>query len=283
MNCCPTHNKSIARSIAVKIAGNEKFAAAYRKSHPVKTAMPMELRSRIWNKFIDNSDPIVKKYAEDIKPFFKKQGKVAIAKLPDTFSKAELKKWVKELEAINKKHISIGLEVGGTQALADAKKLKKSPTDEFDIASAEAVAFINAKSLASSIEVNKTTMKKMTAAIAAGLESEEGISEIAKRIETIFSQASRSRAVIIAQTETIGAVNKGTIEGSRQSGVVWGHQWVGSLDNVIRETHEQMTLDEEAVPLGETFSNGGEYPGGSGIASEDISCRCTIYQLTEKP
>jgi len=290
MNCCPTNK--IARSIAIKISENEKFAEAYRCSHPIMTKMPMELRTRIWNKFVDNSDPIVEKYAADIRPFFKKQEKAALAKLPGTFSRPELKKWVKELEAINKKHITIGFNTGGTQAIIDARELvkpkkdfiSKQDIDDFDIGSVEAVAFIKEKTLASSIEVNKTTMKKLTNSISAGIDAEESIDEIATRVETIFAQASRSRAVIIAQTETVGAVNKGTLEGSRQSNVVWGHQWVGSLDSAIRKSHEQMTIAAEAVKIGDRFSNGLEYPGdSSGDGADSINCRCTMYQLTEKP
>lgn len=290
MNCCPTHNKKhIARSIAVKISENEKFAAAYRKSHPIKSAMPMELRTRIWNKFIENSDPIVEKYSDDVEKFLKKQGIAAIKKLPGTFSKAEMKKWVKELAEINKQHIGFGVNAGGNQAIDDARDLVKpkkgyinklDEIDDFDLATPASIKFINEKALASSLEVNKTSLKRIKNAVATGIAAEESVAEIAKRLPVIFNPA---RATIIAQTETVGAVNFGTIEGSTQSGVVWGHQWVGSLDNVIRETHEQMTLDEDTAKLGDTFSNGGEYPGGSGIAEEDIGCRCAMFQLTEKP
>ena len=56
-------------------------------------------------------------------------------------------------------------------------------------------------------------------------------------------------------------------------------QWASTLDSRTREEHQK--LDGQSRELDEPFDVNGckaMYPGGFGIASEDINCRCCMLQ-----
>ena len=78
-------------------------------------------------------------------------------------------------------------------------------------------------------------------------------------------------------------LNEGALEGSKQSGVVWGHQWLSALDDRVRDDHVEE--HGETAALGENFPTTGlEYPGDQGgDASQVVNCRCTLKPLTKKP
>ena len=296
MQAVKRYRSKIESEVAAKLICNSEFMRAIGLTKGNRKLTPI-LRKEIWKKFIDVVEPIQKKLVKDLSNTFAKQEIAALKKLGslyraigDTgietkakddkfFSDAELKKWVEEFAEISEPHIEDGMTAGATATLA-----RLGSDIVFDPTIDPVQEFIKDKAFANSLMVNETTDKVLRKALADGLAEGQGVDQVKKRIKEIFEYSKESRARMIAQTEMIGAVNKGGIEGSKQSGVVWGNQWVGSLDSSIREEHEAMTANEEAVPLGETFSNGCEYPGDQGgDAASTINCRCTLLELTEKP
>lgn len=90
-----------------------------------------------------------------------------------------------------------------------------------------------------------------------------------------------ARALRIARTETTRAVNSGTIAGYTElseAGFDVRYRWLSAKDKVVRDEHR--TLDRHPpIKPGEKFKvNGLETasPGGFGVASQDINCRCTV-------
>ena len=94
------------------------------------------------------------------------------------------------------------------------------------------------------------------------------------------------RAERIVQTEAHRAREQGkksSLEHAHNKGVEMQKVWVSTLDNETRDTHADM--DGQAVPVYNEDGEPGfftspegftaEYPGGFGVASEDINCRCT--------
>ena len=126
MNCCTEH---VGRAISSRLARSDAFMLSFREVHPTILKMPFELRSRIWLSFIKKVDPIQATYEKDVERYFKKQFKWVVAKLPSIPTKPELEKWVKELEAINKKHITLGADSGGTAGIN--RENMKAPAEEF--------------------------------------------------------------------------------------------------------------------------------------------------------
>ncbi|HBC94404.1 MAG TPA: hypothetical protein DCZ10_16265 [Pelotomaculum sp.] len=89
-----------------------------------------------------------------------------------------------------------------------------------------------------------------------------------------------SKALRIVQTETHRAVSQGTqasFEQAAAKGLIFKRVWVSTLDGRTRDSHR--SLDGQKVDIDQPFTIRGYtamYPGGFGIASEDINCRCTV-------
>lgn len=130
-------------------------------------------------------------------------------------------------------------------------------------------------------DVQETTRETLRLTLDEGLKAGESVDDLAVRIEDVFAAADTYRAEMIARTEVVGASNWATLESQKISGVVEKRAWVSTRDARTRESH--VTMDGQIVGINEPFTfvsgeNAGKttmYPGGSGIADEDINDRCT--------
>lgn len=121
--------------------------------------------------------------------------------------------------------------------------------------------------------INDTTMEKVRGELTEGVRAGEGIDDLAKRIEGVMSEASSSRAEMIARTEVVRSSNFGSYASFKLSGVVSGKQWIATADDRVRESHAE--ADGQTVGVGESFTIGGHdtlYPGNTGVGEEDINC-----------
>jgi len=96
----------------------------------------------------------------------------------------------------------------------------------------------------------------------------------------------RNRAMTVARTETIGAVNAGVfrsaqLDAERRGDVAPFKQWISTEDKRTRPTHT--TADRQRTLLSEPFTVGGAklmFPGDPrGPANEVINCRCTLLPV----
>lgn len=98
--------------------------------------------------------------------------------------------------------------------------------------------------------------------------------DAAKLLEQALTGLEPSRAIRIARTETIGALNTGEHLAAEESGIIATKEWLCMFNN-SRETHE--ALSGTQIPLDDRFDNGLLYPGDeAGDADEVINCRCTL-------
>lgn len=97
-----------------------------------------------------------------------------------------------------------------------------------------------------------------------------------------------NRAVVVARTETIGALNAGrtdSFEAISQAipELQFEQQWLATLDTRVRDTHRR--ADGQRRRMGQTFSVGQaelRFPGDPrGPAKEVIQCRCTTILVEE--
>lgn len=125
-------------------------------------------------------------------------------------------------------------------------------------------------------QVTETTRDGIRAAVERGMAEGWGTRRIASAIKAETSGAiAGDRAVLIARTETIGAVNAGQLAAARASGVVEGKEWLTVGDDRVRETHADQ--DGMIVALTERFPNGCLYPGDpAGGPAEVCNCRCSL-------
>lgn len=137
-------------------------------------------------------------------------------------------------------------------------------------------------------DINETTKTQLRETLIEGAEAGESIPHLAKRVSHVFSEAKGYRSTMIARTEVVGSANFASLEAYRQSGVIEKKEWLATLDGRQRDTHGAMNRqvrninDKFSSPAGGTA----DHPGGFGIASEDINCRCAtlpVIQEDEEP
>ena len=89
-----------------------------------------------------------------------------------------------------------------------------------------------------------------------------------------------SKAIRIVQTETHRAQSQGTqaaFEKAADKGLIFKRVWVSTLDKKTRDKHR--ALDGQKVDIDEPFKIAGMeamYPGGFGVPSMDVNCRCSV-------
>jgi len=124
--------------------------------------------------------------------------------------------------------------------------------------------------------INETTRQEINQAIKAGVEEGLSIVGIKDKVKEVFNQASNSRAMMVARTETTNNLNGGSML-YYDVAEVQKKRWL-TADADARETH-QMAEAEGAIPMNATFSNGLDFPGGNGAPEEVINCRCRIMPV----
>lgn len=137
--------------------------------------------------------------------------------------------------------------------------------------------------------VASTTKRKITAAIQEAFEANEGIPPMAKRIRDAYKGFSKSRAVLIARTETVSASNAASLGAAKALGI--GNlekEWISSNDERSRDGEPESTnhreMDGKRVDLDAKFevpSHDGidlmEGPGDPDAPVDQIAnCRCTL-------
>lgn len=97
-----------------------------------------------------------------------------------------------------------------------------------------------------------------------------------------YSDISINRALTIARTEGHRVQNESqmkTLNKAKEAGADVVKQWDSTLDGRTRQDHK--ILDGQIREVGEYFEIAGHkamYPGGFGVAKEDINCRCGMIQ-----
>lgn len=118
--------------------------------------------------------------------------------------------------------------------------------------------------------ITETTRQSVADALAAGLESGQSTAKIARAVAESGGFA-RSRATLIARTESTRAMTGAPTEALASLGQASGRQflktWSGALDD--RERDEHVALEGETVGISDTFSNGLQFPS-------EPNCRCSV-------
>lgn len=133
---------------------------------------------------------------------------------------------------------------------------------------------------------------KINRAITSGLLRGNGFRETAKDVKKIIGTVSRAEstgamasALRIVRTESNRTYNAGAFANAQavaDQGVKIERIWVATLDADTRDRHQ--ALDGQKVGVDEPFKSGGGeamYPGGFGVASQDLNCRCTVSDVID--
>ncbi len=169
---------------------------------------------------------------------------------------------------------------GAHNVHARIKKVAKrdDPPINWDLHNPNVQAAIHARADRLSEYVGDTTSEAITDAIALGEAQGMSLNEIGRLIDqTAFGGESASRALMIARTETAGALNQGQFDTAVTSGVIQQKEWLTQEDDRVRDSHAECE-DEGRIDIDETFDAVDMlYPGDpDGDAEDVINCRCTL-------
>lgn len=139
--------------------------------------------------------------------------------------------------------------------------------------------------------IAQTTQRAIAKVVEDKLNDPEGssIAEISKSIEQAADgEVNQQRAVLIARTETMQAMNKGRRLSMMSSNLLWQKKWLDTPDKRTRLSH-RLIATENYRNLEDPYwlinKNGqleqGQYPGDPVLSAENvINCRCTeMYEV----
>lgn len=132
-------------------------------------------------------------------------------------------------------------------------------------------------------EANKNMLNRI---ITNGIIQGKGYAQIAEDIDKRFD-IGFNNALRIARTEGHRVANQGTLDAMKEAqskGVKAKKKWLTARDEKVRAEHQQ--LNGQIVNIDEYFelySTGDKalYPGGFGVPSLDINCRCVAITILE--
>lgn len=135
--------------------------------------------------------------------------------------------------------------------------------------------------------VGETTKSALRLSLSEGVSRGESIDELSARVSGVMDTAARSRARLIARTETGRSVNFARVEGFQQSGLVQRHKWLATADTGKSDgnrPHFQSKLHGQIRRLGEPFRVDGKsalHPGAFTDVGENANCRCVTIPVIE--
>jgi HK97 family phage portal protein len=120
----------------------------------------------------------------------------------------------------------------------------------------------------------------LTEQVQAGASVQQQVDAMLSSVRDFFNM-SASRALLIARTESGGAVNGGSMLYYQNEGVE-KKEWVTAHDELVRESHRQCEA-QGAIPMTNSFQNGLMFPQdqSSNEPEELCNCRCSLLPVVE--
>jgi uncharacterized protein with gpF-like domain len=261
---------------AVRLDTEEQKAAHWRKTETTREAWYKTVGAQVQDQFTAEHKAVMKaiKGATTAK---------AMQKAADKAVNAQRDNWTALVSAI---HIGVG-EAFAKQTVADIEEDAKAlhirqrkelyTLELLDDWHAHVIHTMLTTGAAKVTSITETTRDRIKNALALGISNEEGIDQLAARIDNLYLDSIiPNRSETIARSETISASNDASIFGARSTGLNLEKEWIATRDGRTREDHAD--ADGQRVGLEEMFNVGGvemDTPGNSGDPAQDCNCRCT--------
>jgi len=273
----------------------------------LKKVLTDEQKRKKWDLFVKNVKQLEDKFKPVVRKFFREQKAIVLENL-NRFKSAEelnifLNSNIKIDDGILRKLIAFdditfdskeeSLRLAADLAPVYTGVLTEQAMAEidtfgfdivFDVENPRVAAWVKKHGLKRSKLINAVTQSKLRTTIEEGISAGEGIPDLAKRVSGVYGEATKSRTITIARTETVGAANQGALESYKQTGLDMRKAWLPAYIKT-RETHAdagRKYSEANAIPLDDNFqvgSGSGASPGQIGVAEEDINCMCTLIPV----
>lgn len=222
-----------------------------------------------------------------IKKIFKNNDTKSIAKEINKYLTSRRKEWTKALDVIYKTtvptFIDFILESVANEKSMFGIRFTKNQDDWRAIVN----EYLKNNSSDKVKAITDTTKKQIRKELSEGVENEESIEELAKRIDTLFlDQIIPNRSTVIARTEVVSASNLGSRIGAKQSGYDMRKEWLATNDSRTRNPHRRALgqtkdLDKPYIVNGQKLM----FPGDTSLGAtpdNTIQCRCTeTYEIKD--
>ncbi len=252
-----------------------------------------------WKNFIQDQTPIEEEFASTLAQFFDEQ-KNELTKLIESEAVADElvydeNKWNEKLYGLLKP-IWLKAFIKGAENTKDdiedrvnngrrsVKFTKKDTEIQFsfslDKESSAVIQFLD-NGLTKAKGINKVTGNLIRAELIDARNLGLDATGTASKVRAVSGMA-KERAMKIARTETIGALNSGALESAKQSEIVKQKKWLAALDESTRETH--VDAHGQIVGLDEEFEVGFDSmlaPAQGSLPEENVNCRCTITEVLD--
>ena len=214
----------IKNAIIKEVENGDKEDKPSRQWDKERKRLFWQLKNRVFLAF-------VKKVRDKQKKVFREQRKEVLSKLNKLKS---IKRNINVAEILLKKDEEVLRTINIVMpTLENVFKESGDATFEFlgvdmemDVTEPEIQKLLKADTRRFASEVTIVTNSAIKAQVAEGLKLNEGISDIAKRISTVFNKAEGYRAEMIARTETIRFNAAATQRAFKDSGVVKAKEWI---------------------------------------------------------
>lgn len=269
----------------------------YRAKH--KYLDNKEKRKDIWFKFDARARDVEEPFLKYINKSFDRQCEIiidaveyAVDNNKDVVTEAERCYGPKADEALKHSMVKAfiaGLEAGAKHALDIIESGKSFKGIQDDIRRLFNV-WIDTHGLELCADINATTKKKLRKALSESIFDGEGLElrkeALIKAVRGLFDDQKKSRAELIARTESCTTMNAGGNELYKMFGFTQ-KEWISVQDDRTRDSH--LVMDGVVVPIEEKFDvpesenapeSWMEYPGdATAPAGQVCNCRCTMVAV----
>lgn len=153
----------------------------------------------------------------------------------------------------------------------------------FDAADPQVMAWSRLRAERFSFEVTSNTAQTLRGTLDEGIRNGETLTQLTDRVSEVFRNKKGWEAERIARTETACASSYGRQAVYMQSEVIDQKRWLTALDERVRDSH---MIDGQTVAKAGDFTLGSgvatQGPGLSGVADEDIQCRCVTVPVISR-
>jgi HK97 family phage portal protein len=291
INNIPVNESSMAAppsQAANNLVLRRKIVVSKKKDQT--TSLNPEQKEAFRLRVMRNQGQYERKYLRTLKPIIVEQRKEALNNLEahgSSLTKAFDQKLFDDAasdsqmqQALKPVLIQLGKDQG-----ALAMVFAGDTEDEFRMTAAYE-KFLNDRTAKAVGNFNDETLAALNKTLSEGIAQGEPISELTKRVKSVYDGIDNYRAKRIARTETLSASNTATNEAYKQTGYVTGKEWVVNPDaceQCLEFEGKTIGLDETYLALGESYSVGENTFTNDYIDIDSPplhpNCRCTIIPI----